>query len=759
MIRTLALPRQADGPTAALAYRPRRLPGPKLAASGGPVLAKPAPPGQPEIRFVNRGGLVLSEVHVYLVFWGGAWATQLTPSHAEIAAAARTILASSYTSGLKQYGFVHPGRVAATVLAVSSQPPNPFKEEHIAGLVHSLLGTPELPEPDSDPQALYVVILPPGVRCSDPNVIGAHSYFTYVDVTDPQLPADFDGGKAHYAWATNDGTLDFVTTVFSHELVEACTDAEGTAIQALPGTCQQPGWCEIGDVCADTALVDGACVQSYWSYADNVCVIPGAAAAGPGPAPDPTVATGVKPAPLPNGPAPNGAAAGDHPAAETATAAAPARTPPAPVVLAKLVPPKASDSWVAMLAAIFPAVPMTAVVATVISYATGIPHGLLGASAEATSVAIGTGTAVVAWIAAAIVFRRFGAPELANIDEYGQLITRLQQLKDQLQQDGTTPPAVVSDSARIALQEAADLCALLEDDLGRAGLRWVLAIGYVNAWITLHRAEEDLFLIDPVETVVGMALYDQLRLEGSDVAHADDLVIALRHAVRVLDPKAAALYLNVAELAPPGDADFTDASEVTARSTLSMIRKSLNEYRDLLWAGLARARNQLVETVFVTGVGSYLLVGLLLFRGLDSKSLGAAAVFFTFGALVGLLSRLRDEAQVDKAVEDFGLATTRLIAAPLLAGLAAVFGVLVVGLAHITIGSISLGPQPPSSGALPRLREIFSLGLNPIGFLAAALFGLTPGLLFDYLQAQTDIFRKGLKSSEASGQTAKGAGT
>ena len=49
------------------------------------------------------------------------------------------------------------------------------------------------------------------------------------------------------------------------------------------------------------------------------------------------------------------------------------------------------------------------------------------------------------------------------------------------------------------------------------------------------------------------------------------------------------------------------------------------------------------------------------------------------------------------------------------------------------------------------LREIFSLGLNPIGFLAAALFGLTPGLLFDYLQSETDAFRKGLKGSEASG--------
>jgi len=46
-----------------------------------------------------------------------------------------------------------------------------------------------------------------------------------------------------YAWVSNNGTLDYVTIVYSHEIVEACTDLEGSAIQGAPGTCKERGWC------------------------------------------------------------------------------------------------------------------------------------------------------------------------------------------------------------------------------------------------------------------------------------------------------------------------------------------------------------------------------------------------------------------------------------------------------------------------------------------------------------------------------------
>ena len=57
-------------------------------------------------------------------------------------------------------------------------------------------------------------------------------------------------------------------------MVESCTDPEGTAILGVAGTCSQSGWCEIGDVCSSTGVVDGVKVQSYWSQKDKACIVP-----------------------------------------------------------------------------------------------------------------------------------------------------------------------------------------------------------------------------------------------------------------------------------------------------------------------------------------------------------------------------------------------------------------------------------------------------------------------------------------------------
>jgi len=59
---------------------------------------------------------------------------------------------------------------------------------------------------------------------------------------------------------------------------------------------------------------------------------------------------------------------------------------------------------------------------------------------------------------------------------------------------------------------------------------------------------------------------------------------------------------------------------------------------------------------------------------------------------------------------------------------------------------------PPGPSTISRLRplgEIFDLGRNITGLLWAAVFGLTPGLLFDRLQQQAERYKTELKSSEA----------
>jgi hypothetical protein len=68
--------------------------------------------------------------------------------------------------------------------------------------------------------------------------------------------------------------------------------------------------------------------------------------------------------------------------------------------------------------------------------------------------------------------------------------------------------------------------------------------------------------------------------------------------------------------------------------------------------------------------------------------------------------------------------------------------------------AVSAAAKPPSD-QIPSLVKIFDLDENLIGLLVAAVFGLTPGLLFERLQQQADKFKADLKSSQATEGTQK----
>lgn len=133
----------------------------------------------------------------------------------------------------------------------------------MATLVTNLIANGTLPKPDDQPNALCVVIMPQNIS-SATGFAGEH--FT--------RSISSNSNQAHFAWVTNNGTLSSLTTIFSHELVESVTDPEGTTVTGVPGTCSQSGWCEIGDICNTTGIVNGVVVQSYWSDQDQACVIP-----------------------------------------------------------------------------------------------------------------------------------------------------------------------------------------------------------------------------------------------------------------------------------------------------------------------------------------------------------------------------------------------------------------------------------------------------------------------------------------------------
>ncbi len=247
----------------------------RLAPGAGRVTsgANAADAGASGTAFRDHGGLVFDRMQVHLVFWGSAWSAGASPSADQVVEAVTQLLVSGYASGLQQYRGIGGPALQGTTVAAASDPQAVFTSHDVSELLSGLISDGTVPEPDEVAQLLYCVILPPGVACQESSLIGEHAYFLYVGF-DP--PFDVDAGKAYYAWVTNDGSLDGITTILSHELVESATDPEGSAVLGDPGVCSAAGWCEIGDVCEGvTGSVDGVAVQAYWSQEAGACVIPG----------------------------------------------------------------------------------------------------------------------------------------------------------------------------------------------------------------------------------------------------------------------------------------------------------------------------------------------------------------------------------------------------------------------------------------------------------------------------------------------------
>ena len=250
---------------------------PVLAPASGVVPDTPPAAGPPAgTSFSDHGGLVLLNANLVLVFWGKTWEAGASPSAQEVSGAVAEVLASDYLSGLKQYRGIQGATLKDSITVADSDPPAVFRDDDVADLLQGLMSSGKIVEPDQAAELLYCVVMPPGCRFQDEHVIGEHSYFLYWHLDLGQL--DVDVNWAHFAWVTNDGTLDSLTTILSHELVESCTDPEGTGWTADSGPCPPTGWCEIGDVCGDTGVVNGVTVQSYWSQSDAACVIPGKSA-------------------------------------------------------------------------------------------------------------------------------------------------------------------------------------------------------------------------------------------------------------------------------------------------------------------------------------------------------------------------------------------------------------------------------------------------------------------------------------------------
>lgn len=354
---------------------------------------------------------------------------------------------------------------------------------------------------------------------------------------------------------------------------------------------------------------------------------------------------------------------------------------------------------------------------------------------------------------------------------------------------------------KLAVREAYAFCHGISRNLCSTdtGIRWVSGSGYTSTWDLIHHAEEALIEVEPVETVLRDAMHDMFSIKGSTMTNSDELLDKLILAVKDLDPCASDYFnehqpdksrdrllnklihtvnsekkvlrqiadrvsLPVEHGANSTD-EADDVAKITpidkklqakARITLREIRRTLNGFRDGIWDGLVRARNRLLGTIALTGIVTHVLLCMtILTEAVDTRTMNrdaivAATAFYIIGAIAGLFGRFYNELSSNKGGDDYGLSYARLIATPLLSGLAGVGGVLV---------SVLLYSKLTNGGAndvATKLNEIFGLKAT-IYLLVAAVFGLTPNLIIRSLQQQTEKYVADLKSSKGSEQKASEA--
>lgn len=369
---------------------------------------------------------------------------------------------------------------------------------------------------------------------------------------------------------------------------------------------------------------------------------------------------------------------------------------------------------------------------------------------EAGAFAVGAVIGAAATLVLSLALHRYALADGANTAAYGHLSSALGTVNAQLESFGHTRRHTGEPSA--AYQEASDQRDFVASELGlgddgqppTAGMRWLLATGYTNLWIRIHRAEEALLEIAPDEVLIREALFDDLRLQGSTIPNAPELLRRIRLVAEDLGPDAAR-YIG-RQQAGSGREKAASDNDSTARAVLREVRRSVNDFRDDCREGIVRGRNRLYATVLFTGLATYGLLGLAVASDAGKSEVIAGTAFYLVGGIVGLFKQLHSAAAADTITEeDYGLSLARLLQTPLFSGLAAVGGVVVTALAVAVIpnGGINASEQ------LPSLTEIFSLTSNQTGLVIAAVFGLAPSLLISRLHGQVEQYKTDLRSSEA----------
>jgi hypothetical protein len=213
---------------------------------------------------VDDGGPIISSVQVDLIFWGSGWNSGGGPSlRTSVQNSVSNILNSPYFDGLGQYRGIGHGSLFRSDTITSSNPGATFTDGDTRVFVRNNINNNTLPSPTS--QLLYLVVPQPGSTITGCGCDGDHAS----DVA--------SGGRIFFYGVTTNGSgtsLDTLTTILSHEMVEAVTNPRTDAQPAFHASGNPLD--EISDAEAEnyTFRVNGALVQSFDSQRDHAYVVP-----------------------------------------------------------------------------------------------------------------------------------------------------------------------------------------------------------------------------------------------------------------------------------------------------------------------------------------------------------------------------------------------------------------------------------------------------------------------------------------------------
>jgi hypothetical protein len=221
-----------------------------------------------------HGGPIGTGLPVQLVYWGEWWNTPDGAARAALLSGrVRALLASDYFSELVQYGVRRPTWRGDLVVTQPSAPAaftTSKDTRKVTDLIESLIDDDVFPDPD-DGRIAFVVLMPAGFTQS----IGANGAHTYG--TDYDFP--FDTDKFWVAWVryfdpTSGEDPESTIQTASHELVEMFTDPESDGWFARPASTGEVSDAGVSGTVKQTAWVNGAHVQSYWSNRHAATVLP-----------------------------------------------------------------------------------------------------------------------------------------------------------------------------------------------------------------------------------------------------------------------------------------------------------------------------------------------------------------------------------------------------------------------------------------------------------------------------------------------------